>query len=260
MFSQTVAMPDGTDYTVRKLLANGKANTKTAKSDKAGVGYLTSSLSLAPASASGFNLCSSASHACIKGCLFTSGFAAIHPRTILPARIAKSRWLRLAPLDFKARLHKELTDTQRTATRKGFKLAVRLNVYSDVMWEREFPTLFTDFPEIQFYDYTKHYKRMLRYIDGTFPTNYQLTFSWSGENEHQCRTVLEAANVAVPFHVKYRGEQRQPLPAKFQGYEVIDGDVTDLRFLDPQGSKVVGLRVKGRAKKDFNSGFVISVA
>jgi hypothetical protein len=36
---------------------------------------------------------------------------------------------------------------------------------------------------------------------------------------------------------------------------VIDGDINDLRFLDPKGI-VVGLVEKGRAKKDA-SGFVV---
>lgn len=41
------------------------------------------------------------------------------------------------------------------------------------------------------------------------------------------------------------------------GHRVIDGDESDLRFLDP-ASVIVGLRAKGRARKD-RSGFVRSV-
>ena len=36
----------------------------------------------------------------------------------------------------------------------------------------------------------------------------------------------------------------------------IDGDLHDLRFLDPKGGRIVALRAKGEAKKD-QSGFVI---
>jgi hypothetical protein len=36
----------------------------------------------------------------------------------------------------------------------------------------------------------------------------------------------------------------------------VDGDVTDMRFLDPQGGYVVALYAKGKAKKD-TSGFVM---
>jgi len=45
------------------------------------------------------------------------------------------------------------------------------------------------------------------------------------------------------------------LPKTWQGREVIDGDETDLRFLDGQ-NKIVGLVEKGLAKKD-ETGFVL---
>lgn len=256
-FSFNVPMLDGSVYTVKRLLADGETNYKIAKSDNAGLGIITKSLSLAPAWASGFNLCTSASHACATDCLFTAGRAQIHPRTIQPARIAKSRFLRLNPITFREQLEKELQSSIKTATRKGLELAIRLNVLSDVMWEREFPGLIQRFNAIQFYDYTKHYKRMLRYLNSTLPANYHLTFSWSGKNESQCVDVLnKGGNVAIPFHIK----RTKPLPLTFLGYPVIDGDVTDLRFLDPQGGKIVGLRAKGKARKDFESGFVVNVA
>ena len=47
---------------------------------------------------------------------------------------------------------------------------------------------------------------------------------------------------------------RNQLPATWNGVEVIDGDESDLRFLDKQGV-VVGLIEKGLAKKD-STGFV----
>jgi hypothetical protein len=45
------------------------------------------------------------------------------------------------------------------------------------------------------------------------------------------------------------------LPETYLGKPVIDGDVSDLRFLDPKGV-IVGLKAKGKAKKD-SSGFVV---
>jgi hypothetical protein len=53
-------------------------------------------------------------------------------------------------------------------------------------------------------------------------------------------------NVAVVF---------DRLPETFLGRKVIDGTLTDLRFLDEQGV-VVGLEAKGKAKTD-QSGFVV---
>lgn len=58
-------------------------------------------------------------------------------------------------------------------------------------------------------------------------------------------------NVAMVFNVK-KGEE---LPLTYQNVSVIDGDVNDLRFLDPMGV-IVGLRAKGPAKKD-KTNFVI---
>ena len=48
---------------------------------------------------------------------------------------------------------------------------------------------------------------------------------------------------------------RDKLPETFKGKKVINGDLTDLRFLDPK-KIIVGLKAKGKAKKDY-SGFVI---
>ena len=55
-------------------------------------------------------------------------------------------------------------------------------------------------------------------------------------------------NVAIVFN---------ELPATYNGYKVIDGTDTDLRFLDEKGV-IVGLVAKGKAKKDL-SGFTVDV-
>jgi len=60
-------------------------------------------------------------------------------------------------------------------------------------------------------------------------------------------------NVAVVFSTK----KGQPLPETWQGKQVVDGDIDDLRFLDPKGC-IVGLRAKSRATKD-STGFVVQV-
>ena len=45
------------------------------------------------------------------------------------------------------------------------------------------------------------------------------------------------------------------LPETWNGYKVINGDESDVRFLDPQ-AVVIGLKAKGKGKKD-ETGFVI---
>ena len=81
-----------------------------------------------------------------------------------------------------------------------------------------------------------------------FPSNYHLTFSRSENNDKKCEMVLlMGGNVAVVF--------RNQLPKTWKGFEVVNGDETDLRFLDKKGV-VVGLIEKGMAKKDA-TGFVV---
>lgn len=255
-FAFDVKMPDNSTYVVSKLLAKASANTKTAKSDRASFGFMTTSLSLAPHKASGFNLCPAASAACIADCLYTSGLAGVFPRTIQPARIAKSRMLRLTPSVFHGQLEKEIDAYRKLAARKGLVLAVRLNVLSDVQWEKEMPGLIESRPDVMWYDYTKIYSRMLRYVASQLPVNYHLTFSWSGENEVQCRNILaKRGNVAVPFHTR----KNKPLPTKFLDRPVINGDETDMRFLEGNRGLIVGLKAKGKARKDFSSGFIVNV-
>lgn len=248
-----VPMPDGSVYPVKRLLSDGEDNTKTAKSNKASDEYITHSVSMAPSRASGFNLCPSASPGCIASCLYTSGLAGVFPRTIQPARIAKARMLKLYKREFVDRLTFEVDRANRRATKLGKKLAVRLNVLSDIQWEREVPELFVMFSDVTFYDYTKIFNRMLRYVVGDFPTNYDLTFSRSETNEHEALSVLErGGNVAIPFKTK----KSEALPTTWKGFEVYNADTTDLRFLDPKGGKVAGLAAKGKARFD-TTGFVV---
>jgi hypothetical protein len=56
----------------------------------------------------------------------------------------------------------------------------------------------------------------------------------------------KGGNVAAVFRV---------VPPFSFSVPVVDGDLSDLRFLDPAGV-VVGLKAKGKAKKDL-SGFVL---
>lgn len=250
-------MLDGSSYGVGRLLGKSMSNAKIAKSNKADSGIMSVSLSLAPASVSGFNLCASSSHACRVSCLFTSGYARVNPRMVQPARIAKARMFKLHKKEFQDRLMLELKSAEHAAQKNWQKLYVRLNVVSDVMWEKEIPDIFTEFPNVQFYDYTKHYLRMMKWVRKELPANLHLTFSWSGVNKDQCLEVLRnGGNVAVPFQVKYFRDKYEPLPKTFLRFRVFDGDQTDLRPLDPS-PRVIGLRAKGEAKNDTTSGFVI---
>jgi hypothetical protein len=227
-------------------LLSVSADAKTVKGEKKG--YLTGILYLAPASSSGTNVCANASPGCIRGCLNTAGRAAIFP-AILKARVRKTRELFADREAFVAQLAKDIRALERKAKREGLTPCVRVNGTSDLPWLAM--RMAREFPHVQLYDYSKHLRVWKRQLP-----NYSITFSHSETNLQDClETLAHGSNVAVVFDTK-RGAQ---LPTTWNGYRVIDGDESDLRFLDPHSAIgfVVGLRAKGKARKDC-SGFVQS--
>lgn len=148
---------------------------------------------------------------------------------------------------FMAGIKFDILKAVRKAEREGLELAVRLNGTSDLP---KIATHFADmFPEIRFYDYTKHKKAYTR-----VRANYDLTFSLSESNEVDAIDALNnGINVAAVFGVT----KNEALPETWNGFKVINGDEHDLRFLDTKGDKgvVVGLYAKGEAIYDL-SGFV----
>ena len=245
-----VTMPDGSAYLIKTLLTHQAANAKLAKSGKADEGYYTVGLSLAPHMSAGMgNICPSASPACIEGCLNTAGKGVFN--AVQRARIAKTR----AALGkdtkdgFISMLVGELDHVQRKATQAGLKLAVRLNILSDLRWEKLAPWLFTRYPDVMFYDYTKLYARL-----GQTPANYDLTFSRSETNDVEVKMALDRRyRVAVVF------SNRSALPATWEGTAVVDADKHDLRFLEPAGV-ICGLTAKGKMRGKAMGGFVVHQA
>ncbi len=223
-------------------LLSVNADAKTVKGVKKG--YLTGILYLAPANTSGYQVCANSTPGCRAACLFTAGRAGCFPR-INDARILKTQWLMNDRPGFMTQLSRDICALERKAMREDLIPCVRLNGTSDLIWLAT--GLAQAFRDIQFYDYTKHPQPWER-----VRSNYHLTFSYSESNAVECCQALEhGVNVAMVFDVK-RG---QPLPKTWCNYKVIDGDLSDLRFLDPKGV-IVGLRAKGKAKKD-TTGFVV---
>lgn len=218
-------------------------NTKLKKGE--GANWLTYGVQLAAHKMSGYNVCPAASKGCAAACLVGSGFARIY-KHVNAGRIAKTRRYFEDREGFMSDLRADIRLAIRQAQKKGLKLAIRLNTLSDIPWENT--GIFAEFPDIQFYDYGKTLKRFAPdSLARSFP-NYHLTFSRSESNEKHVRQVIEwGVNVAVVF--------RGALPATYMGRPVIDGDVNDLRFLDPQGV-IVGLVEKKTAHSD-TSGFVV---
>lgn len=214
-----------------KLL--GFQNAKTSKGEA--LGYLTGIMYLMPS----YRVCSAASKGCMKVCLRNSGRLAMAMQR--ECAINKTKYFNTDPISFFHQLKIEIKIAQRRAAKKGMKLAIRLNGTSDIAFET-ISNVIQSFPDVQFYDYTKVISRLFGK-----PANLDLTFSLSETNLNDAMMALSMGyRVAAVFDV---------VPEEYLGFEVVDGDKHDLRFLDKTGV-IVGLKAKGPAKKD-TTGFVI---
>lgn len=228
-----------------KLLTLGVGSYKIAKSDASDKGYLSAIVYLAPHKLSGKNLCPNASNGCIKSCLNLAGRGNMHK--VIDARLKKSKFLIENRAEYVKQLSKEILSFEKKCAKVGKKPAIRLNGTSDVDPTKYFPGLLEQFPNVQFYDYTKSFSRIKNWKAGKYPSNYHLTFSRSEINEKE---TLEALKMGVNVAIVWR----KLLPKTWNGYKVFNADETDLRFLDKPG--ICGLIAKGKAKKD-TTGFVL---
>ena len=225
-----------------KLLTVG--NPKLLKGEKKG--YLSFVLHLAPADLSGKEVCPKRTAGCTAACLNTAGRGGIIKKgettnKIQEARIRRTKMFFDNRPQFFSDLISDIQSAIRYAAKKGLTPVIRLNGTSDIAWEKF--DIIQSFPDVQFYDYTKVRGRKVSHLK-----NYHLTFSKADGNDMDVRLAASAGmNVAVVF--------KKELPTTYLGRQVVNGDETDLRFLDPKGV-IVGLKAKGKAKKD-TSGFVV---
>ena len=254
---------------LKVLSVNADAKTSLGTS----YNYLTAILYLAPSDEAGRgNLCPHASEGCRAACLFTAGRGKFS--NVRTARINKTlRWFddRRA---FLADIVSDIAKLESYCRRHGFRPAVRLNGTSDISWENvilpEGGNIMAEFPDVQFYDYTKNPKRAVKSGRGEMPANYSLTFSRSENNRRQVAEVIHAGGNVAAVYSRERWERftwsmkgfargiMHPMPETYvpDGPKIFNGDQTDLRFLDPAGV-VVALKAKGDARAD-RSGFVIN--
>lgn len=232
--------------TYKRIL--GTASAKTIKGEK--IGYLTAIIYLKPDTI----ICSMAELAgCMIGCLQSAGRGAFN--SVQLARISKTEYFKHNQLAFMLSLCADIWTMQRRADKLGFKLLVRPNGTSDILYENidviDGKNIFQLFPMVQFYDYTKHPARNLI---GKTENNYDLTYSYSGltpiKITHKGLLNPNNSRVAVVFM------KQSDILLHFNGWSVIDGDNTDVRHIEPK-AVVVALYAKGQAKKD-STGFVQS--
>jgi len=237
-----------------KLLSINQ-DSKTSKGSK--YGFLTGIMYFAPYKISGFNVCAGASKGCIESCLYSAGMGVFN--NVQQARINRTLFFKNEQKAFFKQLIKEITALINKAKKEGLTPVIRLNGTSDIPWEnisvihegKLYNNIFTLFNGVQFYDYTKLVRR-LNSKNYTTLNNYVLTFSRSESNNKDCVKALKSGvNVATVF--------KDSLPNSYKinslKYQVLNGDLTDLRFKDKSGV-IIGLIAKGKAKKD-NTGFVI---
>lgn len=254
-----------------KLLTPG--NPKTMKGEK--LGYVTFILHLAPADLSGHEVCPKRSKGCTKACLNTAGrggtakgkgkltFAEIQSgarsNAIQAARIRRTKLYFEQRAQFMALLVADIAKASKWARARGFVPVFRLNGTSDIRFElgkvtyngREFRNVFEAFSDLQFYDYTKIENRR------NIPANYDLTFSLSEDNDSAAAKALaNGMRVAAVFRNRGLVETYMAFGLTLAGsqFNVIDGDDSDLRFLEPAGC-IVALYAKGNGVND-DSGFV----
>lgn len=210
---------------------------------------------LAPAKLSGYEVCPMRTDECTAACLNESGRNKIdiHKNQINQARIKKTKLFFEDREFFMGWLIYEIGKEKEKAERSGLRFSVRLNGTSDLdptTFKLDNKNILEWFPDVSFYDYTKVSKRF-RLLEKY--SNYDLTYSFSGYNMIDCVNLLREGKgrVAMVFEGK-------KLPTKWSGYDVIDGDAYDMRYLDEE-NVIVGLKFKKvRNKIDTaNNKFII---
>ena len=238
------------------------SNAKTVKGER--LGYLTGVLYLAPAKLSGYQVCPmAATAACEEACLNLAGLGGVYT-SIQRARIAKTKRFFEDRDAFMLDIVKSIRGLIKLARKprrvkgrfaKRFQVLVRLNGTSDIRWELipvtidgiTYANLMEAFPDIQFYDYTKLANRK------DIPSNYDLTFSYSGVKAYQ-PFVKKAQKALMRIAVVFR--HVEDIPKRFIGMECIGGDNSDVRHIERQ-NVIVALYAKGPAKHD-QTGFVVN--
>tara|TARA_R100000808_G_scaffold22076_1_gene47884 strand:+ start:367 stop:1047 length:681 start_codon:yes stop_codon:yes gene_type:complete len=204
--------------------------------------YLTAGLTFSPADSSGRSVCPPKTCTfCKDECLNSAGRGIF--QNVQDARIRRTNLFFDKPKEFWHLIQKDI-DTALN-NRKGLKVCIRMNVLSDLPWERikvhgTKKSIMELYPHVQFYDYTKVPKRVV-------PDNYHLTFSLSADNDREAmEEVYEyGRNLSVVTWKR---------PRKFYGITTVDGDKHDLTFLRPY-PRVLALKPKGAMKNNTN-GFV----
>jgi len=250
------------------LSANSKLKKLLGKAQK----YRAIGCAMAPfkfASAA-HNLCTWATPGCIEACNGLFAGMNVTPSTRF-ALIGRARlYLEFREL-FKAKLREEIRRFVKLCKRTGRIPAIRLNVSSDIVWERIFAEIFAEFPEVCFYDYSKALPKHRPKLPG----NYTVAHSYSEKTTFSDVESIFAAgrNIIVAFDSAYNPQKHLygALPesvvfrCKATGREitkrVFNADAQDIRISALDGiDGVGGLHGKSgnsRVESAIESGFMV---
>lgn len=246
-------------FGVRSWITPPDENAKLAK------GGLAAGLTLAPASEGGWNVCARSTEGCRRACVVWHGGNGGRDSVRL-SRVARTQALAADPQAAMEAIRREIETLAKRRT-DPIK-AVRLNVASDLPWERVAGFL-DALPPIACYDYTKVAARI---GEGGMARGasrkYRLAFSLS-EAPHSARDaarILGEGGTAVLVVAGLRRRQSDgtlryhPVPRRVriagQWFPTCSGDKSDRRDLDPQG-RVVVLAGKGRLELPEAGGSVV---
>jgi hypothetical protein len=214
----------------------------TAKTAKAtGTNFINVVMFLEP----GGWRCPNTTAECLRHCLRTSGRLKLSGAE--KARRSRTEFYRTNPVAFMGKLYGEIRKFVKYCHKNGKFPAVRLNGLSDLDWRN----VYHDFPEVQFYEYTKRPGFIHDAITRDNPLNVHYTLSWTGSTRDGGNAALCVDYLAAGGIVAQIATVGQDLYGEH--YQSTDGDRHDLRFLDPPGT-ISRLKPKGAMKAALKRG------
>lgn len=234
---------------IASLLAT---NEKLEKTHECVSKYTITGVTLSPHKSSGIaNLCKDSTTGCRDSCVLQFAGRRVMDSVRKASRNRTALFFDDRKL-FESLLLLELATEGVKATHNEKLLLCRLNVASDLPWERLCPQVFTVPSVHRFYDYTATYSRALQSLEWQLP--YDLTFSVKETTTiEKTQTILDnGGNVAIVVDSLYQPAQKRfgCFPSYVQigdkEYQTVDGDIHDVRLRVVDGcGKVILLRNKG---------------
>ena len=185
------------------------------------------------------NLCPHSTPECRAGCLgHTSGRLRYSAQQ--KAQYIRTLFLAQNPAFFHVVELMEMKRNAKRINKKGKKAVARLNGTSDIPYEEIgwYLACLKKMGLDLLFDYTANKTRTRGWIHN-LPLPYHLTHS-TKETDHP-------NSVAPGSYTVVAVKRHAPLPTKYNGHPVFDGDTSDMRFLDPEGHVALG-RGKGALK------------